>query len=273
MEDLFCQLDNANRDRKKSVDTRARLQRENEHLVERLYHVEEQLRDFEKSKVEAIELEKKRRHADLAQMESEKNAEIEKLTSSNESLNANLRRMEKRERDYETLTSDMRKETQRLRNELDEMRARESDVTSRYKSEIDKLIRERDECVSREESLRIELSQLAEAAAEETSRRMRAQSISDEPDAKLLDEIRALKARVRDLQDSNNELRAQFIQQGKAIIEEGNSLAAEMETASKDEIMSRVKEVSDSYARLRAYTEGLLLAIITKSPELLEKRT
>eukprot|EP00118_Oscarella_pearsei_P000180 m.4387 g.4387 ORF g.4387 m.4387 type:complete len:470 (+) comp10636_c0_seq1:45-1454(+) len=273
VDELSIQLETALKERRRSVDFQSRLRQENKQLVERIYHLEEQIRDFESIKEEAVEQERKKRHGELVRLEEKKNAEVDTLTQRIQAQEAEMRRMEKLEREYQSHASEMRKEAQRLRGELQEARVCEDEV-GRCKSEIDKMTRERNESLSREESLRAEIRQL-EAVQMQTviDGRPRAQSV-DEREDKMRTEIRALKTHINDLEESNNELRAQFIQQGQAIIEEGigDSLAAEMETASKDEIMARVKEVSEAYTRLRLYSEGLLLTVITKSPELLEKR-
>lgn len=89
--------------------------------------------------------------------------------------------------------------------------------------------------------------------------------------AKLRDENRRLK-------EANEELQAQLLniqlEEGRSLVQEGNksySLADEMGDIDVQRLMKALKEQQDDNARLKKYMEGILLKIVEKNPEILEK--
>jgi len=93
-------------------------------------------------------------------------------------------------------------------------------------------------------------------------------------------EIKQLKKENAILQETNEELNAQILNHG---LEEGrhlltlnsgsileNSLAAELEAMSQDQIKSALKEQKEVNEQLRAYIDNILLNIVEHYPQLLE---
>jgi chromosome segregation ATPase len=86
-------------------------------------------------------------------------------------------------------------------------------------------------------------------------------------------EVSRLRKEIEKLKRDNEGLQARFLQHGKELLSQNTqSLADEMEDASKDDVMKVLREAEVHNARLHEYIEGLLVSIIDKHPELLEKR-
>lgn len=105
--------------------------------------------------------------------------------------------------------------------------------------------------------------------------------------SKVLKDIDLLEANLsklrdenRHLKEMNEELQAQLLnvqlEEGRSLIQEGNksySLADEMGDIDVHKLMEALKEQQDDNARLRKYMDDILLKIVEKNPEILEKTT
>jgi len=94
--------------------------------------------------------------------------------------------------------------------------------------------------------------------------------------AELENEIKNLKQQNNSLRESNDELQAQLfsrgLEEGRTLLNEhnDNSLAAEFEVMSQEDIRTALREQQDVNASLRSYIEGILLTIVENQPSLLE---
>lgn len=82
----------------------------------------------------------------------------------------------------------------------------------------------------------------------------------------------------RHLKEVNEELQAQLLnvqlEEGRSLIQEGNksySLADEMGDIDVSKVMEALKEQQEDNARLRKYMDDILLRIVEKNPEILER--
>merc|ERR1719445_842069 len=97
--------------------------------------------------------------------------------------------------------------------------------------------------------------------------------------AEMETEIRVLRDQNKRLHENNEELQAQMLNKG---LEEGrtllmnqahnNSLAAEFEAMSENEMRKALQDQQDVNLHLRSYIDSVLLNIMEKYPELLEVR-
>lgn len=102
---------------------------------------------------------------------------------------------------------------------------------------------------------------------------------------KALRDIDGLEMSLNKLRDENNklketneELQAQLLniqlEEGRSLVQEGNksySLADEMGDIDVQRVMKALKEQQDDNARLRKYMDEILLKIVDKNPEILDK--
>jgi Rab11 family-interacting protein 3/4 len=76
------------------------------------------------------------------------------------------------------------------------------------------------------------------------------------------------------LQEANDELQASLlhagIEQGRMLTAAENSLAAELEAMTHDEMQQALKEQQEVNLQLRCYIDGILLNIVENYPQLLE---
>jgi len=137
-------------------------------------------------------------------------------------------------------------------------------LTSELTKEVDSL-RKTINCNS-------ELSRAGSAGSTSDSTRQSSSRI-----AELEHEIKDLKQQNNSLRESNDELQAQLfsrgLEEGRTLLNEhlsDNSLAAEFEVMSQDDIRIALREQQDVNASLRSYIEGILLTIVENQPSLLE---
>lgn len=106
--------------------------------------------------------------------------------------------------------------------------------------------------------------------------------ILDGKAARIIEELesslRETKEENHALKETNEDLQAQLLNmqldEGRSLIQEGNksySLADEIGNIDVNQLMKALKEQQDDNARLRKYMEGLLLTIVEKNPDLLDK--
>jgi len=92
-------------------------------------------------------------------------------------------------------------------------------------------------------------------------------------------EIRVLRDQNKRYKESNEELQAQLVskslEEGRTLLNHANnnSLAAEFEAMSENEMRKALQDQQDVNLQLRAYIDSVLLNIMEKYPELLEVRT
>ena len=283
MEELHSQLEEAESDSRKSVDVYTQLRADNNKLVERLYHLEEQVRETQslQAEKESVEVELRRTMSELSKQQGERQRDHDSLVMRIQVAQTERDNAQRKEKELQGKLQEGAQDLEKMRKDVNELKAREMELIASMKSESNSWRKKLHEAEEREESLRQDISDLEQQVSElETMTegqqlRARAPSFEDSSrEEKLLEQNKVMKERIEELEDQNHELRAHFIQQGQMLIDEGQSesLAAEMETASKDEMLAKLKKMNEEYCLIRSYTEGLLVAIIEKHPELLEKK-
>eukprot|EP00058_Branchiostoma_floridae_P013743 XP_002599231.1 hypothetical protein BRAFLDRAFT_117386 [Branchiostoma floridae] len=90
-------------------------------------------------------------------------------------------------------------------------------------------------------------------------------------------EIRKLKEENRGLREANEDLNVQMLnhsfQEGKTLLDgPSSSLASELETASKDDVVEALREQQEMNARMRQYIDRILMNVLEHNPAILENK-
>jgi len=275
-----------------SDDRYSRTKQENAALNARLQMLEESLRDVELRAQQQLAEEQRRNKELIVRVEREKQLEIENCTIKLQGL----------EREIE-LTRDessrLRSQTERLRGERSSLQQRLAEMESTLvesQEELHRLTelikREREQWAvehAASKQLTSELTKevdMLRSALNSSSlqRQQLSGSITDGSSAsvrirELENEIKILKQDNHSLRDANDELQAQLfsrgLEEGRTLLNEHpatNSLAAEFEVMSQDDIRTALREQQEVNAQLRSYIEGILLTIVENQPSLLERK-
>ncbi|XP_062401166.1 rab11 family-interacting protein 4B isoform X2 [Sardina pilchardus] len=272
-------------------DVKSKLKQENTQLVHRVHELEEQLKDQE-ARAERLMEEELRRHREaFSKMERDKNTEIELLANRLQQLEEENTEMAVNMNRLKSQSEKLDEEKQRMTDKLEDTSLRLKDEMDLYRKMMDKLNqnrhehqREKDAMQELIEELRRELEnlQLYKLEAERLGR-VRSSSVSFSDfsprtrEAELELEVKRLKQENQKLREQNEELNGQilslslheaknlFAQQTKA-----QSLAAEIDSASRDELMEALKEQEEINIRLRQYMDKIILNILDHNPSILE---
>ncbi|XP_068120587.1 rab11 family-interacting protein 4 isoform X2 [Hyperolius riggenbachi] len=288
LEKKVTELEN---DNQTNGDVKSKLKLENTHLVHRVHELEELLKDQETRSEQILDDELKRHRDTYSRLEKEKgteiellNARVQELEEENEELLTSITRLKSH-------TERMDEERQRMSDKLEDTSIRLKDEMDLYKKLTDKLRknrqnfqREREATQELIEDLRKELEHLQMYRLDcERSGRGRSSSSGlyeynvKTRETELEQEIRRLKMDNQKLRDQNDDLNGQilslslyearhlFSTQTKA-----QSLASEIDSASKDELMEALKEQEEINLRLRQYMDKIILAILDHNPSILE---
>ncbi|KAJ6656460.1 hypothetical protein lerEdw1_003748 [Lerista edwardsae] len=272
-------------------DLKSKLKQENTQLVHRVHELEELLKDQETSAEQTLEEEIKRHREAYSKYEKEKSTEIELL---------NTRVLQLEEENCELTTTVLRlksqtekldEERQRMSDRLEDTSLRLKDEMDLYKRMMDKLRqnrlqfnKEREATQELIEDLRKELEhlQLYKLECERPGRGRSSSSSLSEFNAKTREvemehEIKRLKQENQKLRDQNDDLNGQILSlslyEAKNLFAtqtKAQSLAAEIDSASRDELMEALKEQEEINYRLRQYMDKIILAILDHNPSILE---
>ncbi|XP_026478479.1 rab11 family-interacting protein 4A isoform X2 [Ctenocephalides felis] len=260
-----------------SDDRYSRVRADNAVLQARILMLEEQLREVELRSEERLREEQSRNRDLLTRAERESRLQSENCSirvRAAETECAALRQEAARER---THADRMRQELERvaeqerdIRRELEETkeeaRRREVEMDKRHKEEL-----------KASEALMMDLN-------DEIVRLKERRSLPATPDTlpeqlrleELHKEINDLREENKNLRESNEELQAavlnRSVEEGRSLLngKTSNSLAAELEAMSKDEIQQTLKELQEDNYRLRSYIDSILLIVVENHPQLLE---
>lgn len=288
LEKKVTELEN---DNQTNGDVKSKLKHENTQLVHRVHELEELLKDQETRSDQVMDEELKRHRETYSRLQKEKGTEIELL---------NARVQELEEENEELLTSITRlkshteridEERQRMSDRLEDTSLRLKDEMDLYKKMMDKLRqnrqnfqREREATQELIEDLRKELEHLQVYRLDcERNGRGRSSSTglyeynAKTRESELEQEIKRLKLDNQKLRDQNDDLSGQILSlslyEAKHLFStqtKAQSLAAEIDTASKDELMDALKEQEEINLRLRQYMDKIILAILDHNPSILE---
>ncbi|XP_040122103.1 rab11 family-interacting protein 3 [Oryx dammah] len=238
----------------------SRLRQENLQLVHRANALEEQLKEQEL------------RACEMLQQLDEENSELRSCTPC---LKANIERLEE--------------EKQKLLDEIEELSVRLSDEQENRRKLGDRLSHERhqfqrDKEATQEliEDLRKQLEHLQLFKLEAEQRRGRSSSAglqeyhSRTRESELEQEVRRLKQDNRSLKEQNDELNGQIInlsiQGARSLFSTAfsESLAAEISSVSRDELMDAIQKQEEINFRLQDYIDRIIVAIMETNPSILE---
>ncbi|XP_071398593.1 rab11 family-interacting protein 3 [Centroberyx affinis] len=272
-----------------SGEQHARLRQENLHLVHRANALEEQLKEQELHADEHLQQETRRHKDALNKLERERGLELENLQARLQQLDeenselrscvpclrANIERLEEEKRKLQDETEDM---TDRLNEEL-ESRRKMADKLSheRHQNQKEK------ECTQELiEDLRKQLEHLQLYKLEAEAKRGRSPSAGLQEyqtrtrEAELEQEIKRLKQDNRSLKEQNDELNGQIInlsiQGAKNLMSASfsDSLAAEINSVSRGELMEAIHKQEEINYRLQDYIDKIIVAIMESNPSILE---
>ncbi|XP_040856986.1 rab11 family-interacting protein 4 isoform X4 [Ochotona curzoniae] len=271
-------------------DLKSKLRQENTQLVHRVHELEEMVKDQETTAAQALEEEARRHREACSKLEREKSTELELLHSRVQQLeeeNTELRTTVTR---LKSQTEKLDEERQRMSDRLEDTSLRLKDEMDLYKRMMDKLRqnrlefqKEREATQELIEDLRKELEHLQMYKLDcERPGRGRSSSGLGEFNARareveLEHEVKRLKQENHKLRDQNDDLNGQILSlslyEAKNLFAtqtKAQSLAAEIDTASRDELMEALKEQEEINFRLRQYMDKIILAILDHNPSILE---
>uniref|UniRef100_A0A8C2LWI0 Rab11 family-interacting protein 4 n=1 Tax=Cricetulus griseus TaxID=10029 RepID=A0A8C2LWI0_CRIGR len=273
-----------------SGDLKSKLKQENTQLVHRVHELEEMVKDQETTAEQALEEEARRHREVYCKLEREKSTELELL-------NTRVQQLEEENTDLRTTVTRLKSQTEKLDEERQRMSDRLEDTSLRLKDEMDLYKRlmdklrqnrldfqkEREATQELIEDLRRELEHLQMYKLDcERPGRGRSSSGLGEFNARareveLEHEVKRLKQENHKLRDQNDDLNGQILSlslyEAKNLFAtqtKAQSLAAEIDTASRDELMEALKEQEEINFRLRQYMDKIILAILDHNPSILE---
>ncbi|XP_019938713.2 rab11 family-interacting protein 3 isoform X2 [Paralichthys olivaceus] len=272
-----------------SGEQHARLRQENLHLVHRANALEEQLKEQEVHADEQLQQETRRHKEALSKLERERGLE-------QENLQARLQQLDEENSELRSCVPCLRanierleEEKRKLQDETEAMSDRLQDETESRRKMGDKLSHERHqshkekECTQELiEDLRKQLEHLQLYKLEAEAKRGRSPGAGLQEyqtrtrEAELEQEIKRLKQDNRSLKDQNDELNGQIInlsiQGAKNLMSASfsDSLAAEINSVSRSELMEAIHKQEEINYRLQDYIDKIIVAIMECNPSILE---
>ncbi|XP_026158673.1 rab11 family-interacting protein 4B isoform X2 [Mastacembelus armatus] len=270
---------------------KSKLKQENTQLVHRVHELEEQLKDQE-TRAEQNLQEGIRRHREAySKMERDKNTQIELLTNRVKQLEEENGEMVLSMCRLKSQTEKLDEEKQRMTDKLEDTSLRLKDEMDLYRKMMDKLRQNRQQFQKEKESMQeliedlrreLEHLQLFKLEAERPGRSH--SSSSSLPDfssrtreVELEHEVKRLKQENQKLREQNDELNGQILSlslyEAKNLFAtqtKAQSLAAEIDNASRDQLMEALKEQEEINIRLRQYMDKIILSILDHNPSILE---
>uniref|UniRef100_A0A671U0Q8 RAB11 family interacting protein 4 (class II) b n=1 Tax=Sparus aurata TaxID=8175 RepID=A0A671U0Q8_SPAAU len=272
-------------------DLKSKLKQENTQLVHRVNELEEQLKDQETRAEQSVQEGLRRHREAYSKMERDKNTQIELLTNrvrqledENSDISMNMCRLKSQ-------TEKLDEEKQRMTDKLEDTSLRLKDEMDLYRKMMDKLRqnryqfqKEKEEMQELIEDLRRELEHL-QLFKLETERPGRSGSSSSgladfntrTREVELEHEVKRLKQENQKLREQNDELNGQILSlslyEAKTLFAtqtKAQSLAAEIDNASRDQLMEALKEQEEINIRLRQYMDKIILSILDHNPSILE---
>ncbi|XP_065814323.1 rab11 family-interacting protein 4B isoform X2 [Labrus bergylta] len=272
-------------------DLKSKLKQENTQLVHRVNELEEQLKDQETRAEQTLQAELRRHREAYSKMERNKNTQLELLTNrvklledENSDFSLNMCRLKSQ-------TEKLDEEKQRMTDKLEDTSLRLKDEMDLYRKMMDKLRqnrhqfqKEKEDMQELIEDLRRELEHL-QLFKLETERPGRSRSSSSSladfncrtREVELEHEVKRLKQENQKLREQNDELNGQILSlslyEAKTLFAtqtKAQSLAAEIENASRDQLMEALKEQEEINLRLRQYMDKIILSILDHNPSILE---
>eukprot|EP00045_Choanoeca_perplexa_P007626 m.69999 g.69999 ORF g.69999 m.69999 type:complete len:429 (-) comp14148_c0_seq1:46-1332(-) len=174
-------------------------------------------------------------------------------------------------------TSDQHKvDAFQLAQELDELKASQHAQLAETETQAQQMLTQSIATIRQEAALQAE--QLTEELNNTRAQLASLQRESDASRQELENEVQSSHKKYEKLEKAlrdPREYNRMFLQQGLQIAQEkesGDSLAAELDGASRDDLMTQVRKSAETNDALRAYIDRLLAVVIEKVPEILEVR-
>ncbi|XP_070707838.1 rab11 family-interacting protein 3 isoform X2 [Pempheris klunzingeri] len=272
-----------------SGEQHARLRQENLQLVHRANALEEQLKEQELQADELLQQDTRRHKEAMVKLERERGLELE-------NLQARLQQLDEENSELRSCVPCLRANIERLEEEKRKLQDETESVTDRLQEETesrrkmaDKLSHERHqshkekECTQELiEDLRKQLEHLQLYKLEAEAKRGRTPGAGLQEyqtrtrEAELEQEIKRLKQDNRSLKEQNDELNGQIInlsiQGAKNLMSASfsDSLAAEINSVSRTELMEAIHKQEEINYRLQDYIDKIIVAIMESNPSILE---
>ncbi|XP_048188989.1 rab11 family-interacting protein 3 isoform X5 [Perognathus longimembris pacificus] len=266
-----------------------RLRQENLQLVHRANALEEQLKEQELRTSEMVLEEARKQKELLCKMEREKSIEIENLQARLQQLDEENSELRSCTPCLKATIERLEEEKQKLLDEIEELTLRLNEEQENKRKMGDRLSHERhqfqrDKEATQEliEDLRKQLEHLQLLRLETEQKRGRSSSQglqeynSRARESELEQEVRRLKQDNRNLKEQNDELNGQVItlsiQGAKSLFSTAfsESLAAEISSVSRDELMEAIQKQEEINFRLQDYIDRIIVAIMETNPSILE---
>ncbi|XP_064009318.1 rab11 family-interacting protein 3 isoform X3 [Pogoniulus pusillus] len=267
----------------------SRLRQENLQLVHRANALEEQLKEQELRADQTLLEEIKKQRELLSKMEREKSIEIENLQARLQQLDDENSELRSCVPCLRASIERLEEEKQKLLDEIEELSVQLAEEQEKRRKLGDKLSQERHHFQKEKEStqeliedLRKQLEHLQLFKLEAEQRRGRSSSMglqeynSRTRETELEQEIKQLKQDNRSLKEQNDELNGQIInlsiQGAKNLFSASfsESLAAEISSVSRDELMEAIQKQEEINFRLQDYIDRIIVAIMETNPSILE---
>ncbi|XP_067353774.1 rab11 family-interacting protein 4B isoform X2 [Channa argus] len=272
-------------------ELKSKLKQENTQLVHRVNELEEQLKDQETRAEQNLQEGLRRHRETYSKMERDKNTQIELLTNRIKQLEEENSEMTFNMCRLKSQTEKLDEEKQRMTDKLEDTSLRLKDEMDLYRKMMDKLRQNRLQFQEEKEAMQeliedlrreLEHLQLFKLEAERPGRaRSSSSSLSDfssrTREVELEHETKRLKQENQKLREQNDDLNGQILSlslhEAKNLIAtqtKAQSLAAEIENASRDQLMEALKEQEEINLRLRQYMDKIILSILDHNPSILE---
>uniref|UniRef100_A0A671R3S5 Rab11 family-interacting protein 4A-like n=1 Tax=Sinocyclocheilus anshuiensis TaxID=1608454 RepID=A0A671R3S5_9TELE len=271
-------------------DLKSKLKQENTQLVHRVHELDEQIKDQEAHAEQCLEEELKRHREAYSKMERDKSTEIELLSNRVQQLEEENAEMKVNVCRLKSQTEKLDQEKQRMTDKLEDTSLRLKDEMDLYRKIMDKLWQNRHEFQKEREAMQeliedlrreLEHLQLFKLEAEKPGRGRNAAGLSEynakTREIELEHEVKRLKQENHKFRDQNDDLNGQILSlslyEAKNLFAcqtKAQSLAAEIDNASRDELVEALKEQEEINFRLRQYMDKIILAILDHNPSILE---
>ncbi|CAG9839382.1 unnamed protein product [Diabrotica balteata] len=251
-----------------------RAKADNAALQARVIMLEEQLRETEMRSEEKLQDERRGFKDQKARLEREKQLLLDNVNlrlQASETECANLKKEINRQKD----------EIDKCKNERQNLMDQVSDLTSEVTSvkEEMKMMKNQEIRLKREYEAQVQLSEDLSKEIERLRLEARTPALpTTSPETLRLEELHEEMSNLRsensELREVNEELQASLLhaglETGRILSIGENSLAAELDVMSQDEVQKALKEQQEVNRQLRTYIEGILLNIVENHPQLLE---
>ncbi|XP_077130685.1 rab11 family-interacting protein 3 isoform X1 [Ranitomeya variabilis] len=277
------------RDAAMTGEQQNRLRQENLQLLHRAHALEEQLKDQELLSDE-VQSEETRKHRDeLRKMERDRGfrlsslkARVQELENENVELHSQLPSAKAATQRLEEEKHKLLDDVEELQRQLKDHQEQNKKLEGKLSKEKHKQQTEKERCQEVIEELRRELEQTQLLRLEMEQRMGVGNSAalqeynSRTKEAELEHEVRRLKQEQRLLKEQNEELNGQIInlsiQGAKNLFSTtfSDSLAAEISSVSRDELMEAIQKQEEINLRLQDYIDRIIVAIMETNPAILE---